>query len=134
VFIGIGINLSNSGQGGEATARIALSGTASLAEDFASGGTVGTLSVANGSGPYTFSITSDPDNKFAIDGDDLETDATLDYETATSHLVTIEADNGVDDPISRVFTITVTDVAEGGFAFSLDFSDARNSQYIGQVV
>jgi hypothetical protein len=85
-----------------------------VAEDFASGGTVGALSVINGAGVYTFTITLDADNKFAIDGSNLETDASLDYETATSHSVTIEADNGVDDPITRIFTITVTDVSEGG--------------------
>jgi hypothetical protein len=96
--------------------RIELSGTHTLAEDDPIGTAVGTLSVSNGSGTYTFTITVDADNKFDInvDGETLETDGTLDYETADSHDVTIEADNGVDDPISRTFTITVTDVAEGG--------------------
>ena len=84
----------------------------SIAEDASIGDAVGTLSVVNGSGVYTFSITADPDSKFAIDGDDLELADTLDYETATSHSVTIEADNGVDDPISRTFTVFVTDVDE----------------------
>lgn len=92
---------------------IALSST-TIAEDAADNSVVGILSVNNGSGTYTFTITSDPDNKFAIANDDeLQIDELLDYETATSHLVTIEADNGVDDPISRQFTITVTDVADG---------------------
>jgi hypothetical protein len=114
MLIGIGIGIVFGGKPGVGVPGIRLSGTNEIAEDAASGSVVGTLSVANGSGSYTFSITSDPDNKFAIDGDDLETDAALDYETATSHSVTIEADNGVDDPISRVFTITVTNVVEVG--------------------
>jgi hypothetical protein len=97
---------------------IQLSST-SIAENASVGDLVGTLSVSNPSGSYTFSITVDPDSKFVLDvGDNtrLELEATLDYETATSHSVTIEADNGVDTPISRVFTITVTDVEEGGIA------------------
>lgn len=84
----------------------------SIAEDAATGTAVGTLSVINGSGSYTFTITADPDNKFAIDGTALEIDQTLNYETATSHSVTVQADNGVDDPITRTFTIFVTDVDE----------------------
>lgn len=92
-------------------ATIVLSVT-SIAENAASGSVVGALSVISGSGSYTFSITADPDNKFAIDSANLEIDATLDYETDASHSVTIEADNGVDTPISRTFTITVTNVLE----------------------
>jgi hypothetical protein len=90
-----------------------------IAEDALVGDLVGTLSVVNGSGSYTFTITADPDSKFAIDGDALELADTLDYETATSHSVTVQADNGVDDPITRTFTITVTDVSEGAGAASL---------------
>jgi hypothetical protein len=116
-------------------ATIVLSG-ASVAEDAATGTLVGTLSVAGGSGSYTFSITADPDNKFALDGDDLELDATLDYETATFHTVTIEADNGVDDPISRTFSIQVIDASEGpvdGLQLeSGDFLLAENGDYLIQ--
>jgi hypothetical protein len=93
---------------------IQLSST-SIAENASVGDLVGTLSVSNPSGSYTFSITADPDSKFVLDvGDNtrLELEATLDYETATSHSVTIEADNGVDTPLSRQFTITVTDIDE----------------------
>lgn len=96
---------------GSSVARIVLSAL-TVDEDLASGGVVGSLAVANGNGSYTFSITADPDNKFAIDGSNLETDAALNYEAATSHSVTIEADNGIDTPISRVFTITVNNVIE----------------------
>lgn len=72
---------------------------------------IGLLSVSNGTGTYTFTITSDPDSKFKIENDnELQVENLLDYETDSFHLVTIEADNGVDDPISRVFTINVVDV------------------------
>ncbi len=49
--------------------------------------------------------TADPDEKFALDGNALELDATLDHATAATHSVTIEADNGIDLPLSRAFTI-----------------------------
>lgn len=95
---------------------IQLSAT-SIAEDAADNSVVGTLSVANSPDgvTWTFSIEvgDDPDNKFAIANDDeLQIDEPLDYETATSHLVTITATPSVGDVITRQFTITVTDVAE----------------------
>ena len=92
---------------------------ASVPEDAAIGALIGTLSVANGSGSYTFTITADPDSKFEIDGDALEVNGAFDYDVATSHQVTIEADNGVDDPISRTFTISVT---QAGATVSLAWS------------
>jgi len=101
----------------------------SIAEG-ASGRKVGDLSVSNGSGTYTFSITADPDSKFTIANDvELTLDATLDYETDVSHSVTIEADNGVDDPVSRLFTITVTDVDEVAPTV-LSFSPADNATLV----
>lgn len=108
--IGIGIPFTFGGESGPSVAITGLT----ISEDAASGTAVGVLSVANGSGVYTFSITDDPDNKFTLNGDGvtLETDATLDYETATSHSVTITADNGVADPIERVFSVSVLDVFE----------------------
>lgn len=89
-----------------------LLSASTVAESASIGDLVGTLSVFNGSGSYTFTITADPDSKFDIDGDDLEVGAGLDFEADATHSVTIEADNGVDDPITRTFDITVTDIPE----------------------
>lgn len=107
-----------------------------IAEDAEVNDVVGLLSVANGSGSYTFTITADPDSKFDIGNvNELQLGDTLDYETATSHSVTIEADNGVDDPISRTFTINVTDVEEGGGdAPTANFSIATNSQLVAALL
>lgn len=79
---------------------------ATIPDSTESGSTVGTLSVTNGSGSYTYSLTSNPDDLFSIDDDLLKTAEAL---TAGSYPITIEADNGVDDPISRAFLITVTE-------------------------
>jgi hypothetical protein len=100
---------------GNRAPEIRLSGSQSLPEDTPLFENVGILSVRNGSGVYTFTITSDPDSKF----DDanqpiISTAGTFDYETATSHNFTVQADNGVDPVLTRTFTITITDVAEGG--------------------
>jgi hypothetical protein len=111
-------------------ARILLSASI-VAEDASVGDPVGTFSVSGGSGSYTFTLTDDAGGLFATDGSDLEVAGALDYETATSHSITVEADNGVDDPISRVFSITVTDVSEGGGdAPEMQFDDELNSQLL----
>lgn len=90
---------------------------ASIAENSAIGSFIGNLSVRNGSGSYTFSLTDDAGGLFALDaGDDtlLEVAGALDYETATSHVITVEADNGVDAPLSQDITIVIIDVLETG--------------------
>lgn len=86
----------------------------SVAENSAIGTLIGTLSVAGGSGTYSFTMTDDAGGLFALDNVDdtlLEVAGSLDYESVDSHVVTIEADNGVNPPISRDITITVTDIA-----------------------
>ena len=101
-------------KGGGATPLLSLSAT-TIPEDATIGTVVGTLAVSNLPDGVTvtgYTITADPDSKFAIDGDELQTDAALDYETATSHSVTIEAALSAGDPISRTFAITVTNVFE----------------------
>lgn len=117
--IGIGISIGGGGGGGGvAVPRIQLSGL-SIAEDAVGDTEIGTASVANAPEgvTYTWAITSDPDSKFAIDETTgvltLATLATLDYETATSHQVTIEATPSAGDPPPpREFTISVTNVIE----------------------
>jgi VCBS repeat-containing protein len=84
-----------------------------IAEDAANPSTVGTLSV-NAAGSWTFTEIADPDNKFSISGSTLSTNATLDYETATSHTITIRADNGTQI-IHQTLTVTVTDVVEASW-------------------
>ena len=85
------------------TPRIQLSGlTASSGAGV--GDLVGNLSVSDGSGVYTYSLT-DGDALFDIDGSRLEVGAALSVGTES---ITIEADNGVDTPLSRTFSIVVS--------------------------
>ena len=98
---------------GAAEARISLSPETVL-DDAVGGDLVGTLSVLNGSGTYTFSITSDPDSKFDVDGTDsslLEVEALATFTAGNTHLVTVEADNGVDPVLSATFSIFVVSAA-----------------------
>ncbi len=59
---------------------------------------------------FTYTLTSDPSGFFEIVGDELRvtTGATLDYETSTSHFVTIEAQDSGGLVYSKIFTIQVT--------------------------
>ncbi len=81
----------------------------SVSENIVIGSTVGVLSVVNGTGTWTFTKTADPDSKFVLagtGGSNLNTAAALNFETAQSHSVTIQATNGTET-ISRTFAIGV---------------------------
>jgi len=90
--------------------RVELSGN-TIAEDASVGDLIGTLSVVNGSGSYTFTLTVG-DSLFDIDGDDLEVGAAL---SVGIESITVEADNGVDDPVVGIFSIEITEVAVEGY-------------------
>lgn len=92
--------------------------TAGIDDDSVVGASVGTLSVVNGSGTYTYSITADPDSKFVLDGVDtslLELEATVRYYLGSAHSVTISATNGVDPPVVRTFSVPVNAVVAPSF-------------------
>lgn len=138
-MIGIGLGLDiTGGPSGPAVPTIQLSNV-SVAEN-AANGAIGTLTVSNGTGTYTFSEIADPDSKFTVTGTSLNKAAAMDYETATSHSVTVQATNGVDTPLTRVFSISVTNVLEGGTlaALTLDVASyeedaARTSTFSNRV-
>lgn len=106
---------------------------ASVNEATAAGQTVGTLaSVIAGA---TFSITSQTPSGtyFAISGNNLVTGATpTDFETNTSHSVTILATRGADT-YSETFTITVNDVDEIS-AIALSAATIPENSTAGTVV
>ncbi|MEM7703265.1 MAG: sialate O-acetylesterase [Pseudomonadota bacterium] len=86
----------------------------SVSEEAQPGSIVGILSVLGGSGNYSFAIPAggDPDEKFALSGANLVSTAPFDFETATSHQVTIEAENGTDPVVSRSLIIGVSNAFE----------------------
>lgn len=110
--IGLGLGLGSERVG----SRMQPSGGMSVAEDAANGTTVGTISAVGTTGTPTWSEVADPSGLFTINSSTgvITTTGALDYETATSHSYTVGV-SGVTPAISNTtFTITVTDVAEGG--------------------
>lgn len=117
--IGLAVTIVDSGgfpvalEGG--TPRIALTGS-SVSEGASVNAVVGTLSIQfavdNWLGAITYSLTDDAGGLFKVSTNQLQVAAALDYETATSHSITVQATNGIDAPITRTFTITVIDVDE----------------------
>lgn len=99
-------------------ARVAISSR--FVTDAATTGTVvGTLSVPNGSGSYTYSITADPDAKFTIVGNELRVAAASVFNTARQHSVTISADNGTE-VITKTFTIYAAEFVRDTFSGGTD--------------
>ncbi len=90
----------------------------SIAEDQASGSTVGTLSAtdADVGDSATFSLACTTpgadDASFSITGTSLKTATALDYETKTSYGICVRVTDGSAGTYDEDFTITVTDVSE----------------------
>ncbi len=87
----------------------------SIAEDAAVGDTVGTVSASDGDNDsLTYTIESgDSDGKFAISSSGAVTvAAALDFESAPSHALTVQADDGNGATATATVAITVTDVVE----------------------
>ena len=98
------------------TGRTAISLSArSVLESATQGTVIGVLSSAFGTAPYTFSIVSDPDSKFAVSGSNLvvRTGASFNFETKVFHTVTVRSTDATTAFKDYTFTILVTDVADG---------------------
>ncbi len=85
--------------------------SASSVSESASVGTVVGLLGSNGYPSATYSKILDAGSKFSIVGNELRIAAALDYETATSHSVTIRATNA-SGSYDKIFAISVTNTTE----------------------
>lgn len=142
-MIGIGISVWQAILGGTSgaalgpdspAASIILSNDA-VAESASVGALVGNLSVVNGTGTYTFTLTNDAAGQFAVDVARLEVNGTLNYEAVTSYAITAHADNGAGSVLDRDFTVTVTNVLEVTLAaLTLDNSDLDEESAAGTLV
>lgn len=96
-----------------------------IASTAATGTVIGNFSVTNGTGVYTYSLTSNPGNLFNVVGTSLV--ASTSPLTPGSDPITAKADNGAGSVVTRPFLITV--LASAGSLPSLDFSNGTlNSQ------
>jgi hypothetical protein len=91
---------------------IIFSGLGGQLENTAIGTAIGNVSVINGTGTYTFTKTADPDAAFTFTSPTLKNSIVYDFETKTSHSVTIRADNGAGGVINQTFIVPVIDVDE----------------------
>ncbi|MEM8627192.1 MAG: cadherin repeat domain-containing protein [Pseudomonadota bacterium] len=87
--------------------------SASAAEDATVGTIVGT--VGNTTSGGTVSLTDDAGGLFALSNGAVVTAATLDFETATSHDITLRETHPDATARNTTLTITVTDVQEGAW-------------------
>ncbi|MEM9629334.1 MAG: cadherin domain-containing protein, partial [Pseudomonadota bacterium] len=105
---------------------LTLSGS-SVAENAANGTVVGTASGSDvdAGDTLTYSLTDDADGRFAIDGTSGEitiADGTLlDYETATSHDLTVRVTDAGGLTHDETFTVNVTDVVDNQAPTGLQF-------------
>ena len=108
---------------------------ATVAENSASGVVVG--AIQNRTAGSTLTLTNDAGGRFAISGTNIVTGlVATDYETATSHDITIqESLVGADNtPRSTTLTITVTDVVEFDFYIDPSTGDDANDGSLGSPV
>src|SRR4029077_4887614 len=92
---------------------IQLSGT-SVAENGAAGTMVGSLSATDDDlgEVFTFSLVDDAGGRFAIAGQNLVVAGTLDYETASSHNVTVRVTDSTGNTFDKTFAIAVDNNVE----------------------
>jgi len=99
------------------TAPTAISLSSTNVNENSAGGTV--IGVLGNNDPdagdnWTYQITSDPDGKFAISGNQLvvKSGAVLDFETKGSHSISIKVTDSHDASYTQTFVIGVNDVFE----------------------
>ncbi|KLU01377.1 other cellular organization [Rhodopirellula islandica] len=112
----------------------------SIAEDTASGSTVGELSTtdADAGDTFTYALVSgdgDTDNAaFTIDGSNLVTATTLDFETQSSYSVRIQTTDSGGATFEQALTITITNVNEDPTAVSISSSVITEESASGTTV
>ncbi|MBV5322548.1 MAG: cadherin repeat domain-containing protein, partial [Ilumatobacteraceae bacterium] len=94
-----------------------------VAEDAAIGTVVGVTALgvdADAGATVTYALTNDADGKFAIDAQSgvVTVAGTLDYETATSHTITVQATSSDGSEASSDFTIDVTNANDNPVVLS----------------
>lgn len=133
--IGLPVSVSSNGMGTAVTVvssgGLAVVGSqqiqlsAATALDSATIGTlVGTLSVQNGSGTYTYTLTSNPGGLFAISTANLNVAAAL---SAGSDAITVHADNGAGSVLNASFLITVTSTLNAALKADLSNLNANEA-------
>ncbi|MCM2369952.1 cadherin domain-containing protein [Aporhodopirellula aestuarii] len=112
----------------------------SVAEDAVIGSVVGAFSTTDddASDTFTYALVSgegDTDNaSFAVDGSNLVTATTLDFETQSSYSIRVQTTDAAGASIEQVFTFTVTDVNDAPTAITLDSTSVDENAAVGTAV
>ena len=122
----------------EAPTDLALSAS-SLAEGAVTDTVVGTLQGVvdpDAGDSHTFSLIDDAGGRFKLVGDSLQVfDGTLlDFETATSHIVTVRVTDAAGLSVDKAVTIDVTNVNEAPTDFALTANTVAEAAGAGTVI
>lgn len=86
-------------------------------------------------GDITYTLVSRYDAAFfSIDGNNLLSNEVFSYETRSIYNVTIQASNGVDEPISKTFTITVNNIDEAPVSLLISKNYINEENAIGDTI
>ncbi|MDM4019173.1 beta strand repeat-containing protein [Roseiconus lacunae] len=122
-----------------APTAIALSAN-SIAENSASGTTIGTFTTtdANTSDTHTYTLvsgTGDDDNaSFTIDGDELKLAIVPDFETKSTYTIRVRSTDSGSLMVEETFTINVTDVNEAATTLTLGANHVADGEASGTTV
>ncbi|MEL6979362.1 MAG: cadherin domain-containing protein [Pseudomonadota bacterium] len=101
---------------------IAIASGGSVAENASNPTVVASLAATDGDSgeSFTYAITNDPSGFFEISGANIivKAGAALDYETATSHDVTVQVTDNGGNTYSETLTLSVTDQNDVGQVFT----------------
>ncbi len=112
----------------------------SIAENATAGDEVGTLvAIDPDEGEVLeYEMLNDPSGFFEIDKDTgkilVAAGATLDFETANTHDITVQVKDSADHIFTKTVTLTVTDVNEAPTAITIDDDTIPENANIGAVV
>ena len=114
---------------------IALSATA-IDENLASGTVVGSLSTSDlePSDVHSYSLTGGDVGDFAINGSDLETAASFNFEVKSSYAISITTDDGHGGTFEKEFTVTVNDVNDTPTSVGLSNATINEHESAGTAV
>ena len=123
----------------EAPATLDLTGS-TIAENTASGATVGTLSATDPDANSTFTYafvngTGSTDNaSFTISGATLKSNAVFDFETKSSYSIRVQVTDAGGLTFEKVFTISVTDVNEAPTNITISNTSVLENAVSGTTV
>lgn len=119
----------------EAPTDISLSAS-SVAENAAAGTTVGILATVDpdGAGVTTYALVAGDVGSFSIVAGSLRTAVPLNFEAKSSYSVTIRSTDSGGLSVSRVFTLSVTDVNEPPTAIAITSSTVPENSAAGTAI